>query len=298
VAPNTGNRDRTQSFLWTILRDPTERAISFFFFSRVSRKKQEPTDYNFQQFLLAKRHTKLAGDEINNTMRKKPANATSASSNNRRSRPVQHTIRDYYLEALSTERYAARPPSDVEASQKLVERSDPSLFANSILNDYNFIAVSERLEESAVVLMLLLDVPMADVLFLSAKGRGRNYDGGGLNGKCTYIWKSFVSHEMQRFFQSDQWKDQIRYDLALYQAANRSLDLTIDNVIGRSLFEMHLSKYRKAQQRAREICLHSAVFPCSESGVYTTPNATDCLWKDSGCGTDCLDQIATEMRLW
>jgi hypothetical protein len=265
-----GSRDRSRSFLWTILRDPTQRAISLFFFAQISRLKQEPTDSNFQKFLLLNR-----ADDIDNPMAKNPENA----------------IRDYYLEALSTEKYLVR-------HRGADERSNPVTFANNILNDYNFIAVSERLEESTVVLMLLLGVPMADVLFLSAKGRGRHYDGGGENGKCTYIWKSFVSHEMQRFFQSDQWKDQIRYDVALYQAANRSLDLTIDYVIGRPLFELHLRKYRRAQQRAQETCLESAVFPCSEGGVYTPPNATDCLWKDSGCGTDCLDQIATEMRLW
>jgi hypothetical protein len=264
--------------LWTILRDPTQRAISFFFFTRVSRRKREPTDDLFQNFLLSKR------DEADNSVAEKPVHP--------------HTIRDYYLEALSTEKYTARLGGHIKALRGLEERGDPVAFVNNILSDYNFIAISERLDESAVVLMLLLDVPMADVLFLSAKGQGRHYDDGGENGKCTYIRSSFVSEAMQRFFQSDRWQDQIRYDLALYQAANRSLDLTIDHVIGRPLFELHLRKYRMAQQRAREICLHSVVFPCSESGVYTPPNATDCLWKDSGCGTDCLDQIATEMRLW
>jgi hypothetical protein len=217
-------------------------------------------------------------------------------------RILHPTTRDYYLETLSTQKYIPRSGAvDMWRRNKTVSpeqrrfHSDPVQVANDILQEYNFIAISERLEESAVVLMLLLDIPMSDILFLNAKGHGRHYD-DGVDGECKYMWPSFVTPSMSKVFASPEWKERIRYDQALYEAANRSLDLTIDHVIGRPVFEEHLTRYREAQLMARDACSNVS-FPCTETGLYLPPASTDCLWKDSGCGTKCLDKIAGTLGL-
>jgi hypothetical protein len=69
------------------------------------------------------------------------------------------------------------------------------------------------------------------------------------------------------------------------------LDLTIDR-LGREKVEANLAFFRKLQQRGHEACLHKTTFPCSEGGVFTKESETDCLWKDSGCGCACLDEVA------
>jgi hypothetical protein len=217
----------------------------------VSRKKIEPTDENFQQYLLAE-------------------NKTSKW--------------DYYIESLSTDRY------------RRSQGDDPVAFANGILDEYNFIGITERMDESAVVLMMLLDLNMSDILFLSAKGKG-GYDDAGHAGKCTFIWKGFVTPAMQEFFESNEWQARVKADMALYQAANRSLDLTIDR-LGRAKFQEYLAKYLHAKQVLVHRCLSTVVFPCDEGGNRHERNETDCLWKDSGCGTSCLDQVSTELDLW
>jgi hypothetical protein len=191
---------------------------------------------------------------------------------------------DYYIETLSTDRYQ-RSTGD-----------SPVQFANGILDDYNFIGITERMDESAIAIMMLLDLKMADVMFLSAKNKG-SYDDAGYKDRCTYIWKSFVTPGMQEFFQSEAWQRRIQADLALYQAADRSLDMTIDK-LGRAAFEANLAKYRHAKEIAHDRCLPGTVFPCNEGGRRTHRNETDCLWKDSGCGTGCLDEISTELGLW
>jgi hypothetical protein len=138
---------------------------------------------------------------------------------------------------------------------------------------------------------------MSDVLFLSAKSKG-SYDDAGYKDRCTYIWKSFITPGMQEFFQSEEWQGRVQADLALYQAANRSLDMTIDK-LGRTAFEKNLIKYQHAREIVRERCLPGRVFPCNEAGKRSTrKNETDCLWKDSGCGTGCLDEVSTELGLW
>jgi hypothetical protein len=169
--------------------------------------------------------------------------------------------------------------------------------ANRIFEDFDFIGISERMDETAVLLMMLLDLPMSDVLFLSAKGKGGYDDGGGrgYGHSCTYIWPSFVSPGMQDFFDTnEEWHSMVKYDLEFYKTANASMDLTI-HALGRDLFESNLAKFKTAQSEAKEKCLPRTVFPCDDAGrLHEDAN---CIWNDSGCGVECLDEIARDLVL-
>ena len=236
------NRSKTQSFLWSLLRDPTNRKISEFFHFQVSREHVPPTDDNFLHHI---RTSKRAAD--------------------------------YYLQALSL-----TPGFDRT-------RDDPIATANAILADYDFIAITERMDESLVVMSMLMRIPVSDFLHLSAKTNG-NYDA---LKPCIYITPKFVSPGMQDFFQSEEWRDYIQHDLVLYQAVNRSLDLTIEH-LGREAFEQRLYVFRAMQQMVKELCLPTAVFPCDSEGNYHEEN--NCMWKDSGCNMDCLDRVAAQFQ--
>jgi hypothetical protein len=197
---------------------------------------------------------------------------------------LKTTKRDYYIRSLHvSKRFKSEEHDAVET-------------ANQILDEYDFIGVTDRMDESAVALMMLLNLRMADILYVSTKTKG-SYDAGKGNGSCTYIEPSFVSEGMQNFFDSDFWRDQIRQDLALYEAVNKSLDLTIDR-LGRTGFEANVARFRQAKKMIAIHCLPNVTFPCMDGGKYNPPNKTDCLWKDSGCGTGCLDEIATKLDLW
>jgi len=243
------NRNKAQSFLWTVIREPTKRAISQFFHMEVSRKNVEPRDAEFKHFLM---------DEMKKFMT------------------------DYYIHTLHTRTKFDRT------------KEDPIAAANAIMGEYDFIGITERMDESAVLLMMLLDLPMSDILYLSAKGKGGYDDGGGGKG-CTYIWPSFVSPEMQEFFDTnEEWQSMVQYDVALYQAVNASMDLTIER-LGRDRFETLLAQFRAAQAEAQAKCLPRTIFPCDTSGGRH--KQTDCIWNDSGCGVDCLDKLAEELGL-
>ena len=246
------SRNAQKSFLWTVIREPTQRVISQFFHFEVSRRKIEPTDEEFQRFILGS---------------------------------MKEKFKDYYLQTLHTKSKYNRA------------RFNPVNTANAILEEYDFIGITERMDESAVLMMMLLNLPMSDVLYLSAKGKG-GYDDGGGHAKghaCTYIWPSFVSPGMQEFFDTNKkWQSMVAYDRALYKAANASMDLTID-ALGRDRFESTLAKFRRAQTVAQETCLAGTVFPCDNAGRER--NDTDCIWNDSGCGVTCLDKIAFDLGL-
>lgn len=234
------HRNPAESYLWTLLRDPTKRMISQFFHFAVSRRGQDPTDENFLQYIAdwwAER-------------------------------------KDYYIGVLSL---------GVEVVDRT--RHDPVHLANTILQGYNFIGVTERMNESVVVLSMLLNVPLTDVLHLSAKTSG-TYD-----DLCVLVQKSFVSPVMQEFFDGPVWQDMIQYDRALYDAAQRSLDLTIDQ-LGRDRVEAKLRRFAMMQQVAEEQCLESTRFPCDANGQLN--NITDCMTEDIACGMDCLDRVVEE----
>lgn len=199
----------------------------------------------------------------------------------------EHPVQDYYINAFTTRKRFKR---------KKEKPYEPIQFINDILSDYNFIAITERMDESMVALMMLLNLKIADILYLSAKRHGGYDDGGGKNG-CAIIKPSFLSPTMKTFFESNFWKNIIKYDYVLYAAANRSLDLTIDS-LGRDLFNDNLKRFLEAQQLAQRKCILNTTFPCDANGRFHQLNQTDCLWKDSGCGVKCLDDIATELDLW
>lgn len=187
---------------------------------------------------------------------------------------VHPYLEQYYLRDLSTKRFIPGESDNVEA-------------VNGILSEYNFIGITERMDESLVALQMILGLETNDMLYLRAKGNGGYDDGAANNGTCYYIVPSFVSPGMKEFFQSEAWHNISWGDTLLYYAAKQSLDLTIDR-LGREEFNRKLLLFRKAMAIAESTCTNVR-FPCSESGELS--KQTDCLWLDSGCGVDCLDKL-------
>jgi hypothetical protein len=152
--------------------------------------------------------------------------------------------------------------------------------ANKILTDYDFIGITERLDESLVAMQMILGLETTDILYTSAKGRGTWDDQG------YYIQPSFVSPGMEKFFASDTWLELSKGDYLLYLAANASLDRTID-FLGREHFDHKLALFRYALDLAASKCSHIGAM-YSAAGFK---NLTDCLYEDAGCGNECFDQL-------
>jgi hypothetical protein len=164
--------------------------------------------------------------------------------------------------------------------------------ANTIMKQYDFMAITERFDESMVVLQMLLrshNVTLGDILYFKAKSQG-GYDDGGHNGQCTYIQPSNLTPGMKEYLAGSEWKELNKWDEAFYEAANRSLDMTIDR-LGRSEVERRVELYRWAQGLVQERCHSRAKFPCTSEGIKRIPNETNCLFMDSGCAYECIDEV-------
>lgn len=241
------NRNRSKSFLWTMLRDPNERMVSKFFHIAVSRENYSPTLDDFVKYY----HT------------------------------YKTWIMDqaYYLKTLGL---------------KKVHPRDPEYYVNETmetLQGFDFIGITERLDESLVVLQLLLGLETGDLLYIDSKMSG-SFEFIPKTHQCHYITPKFTTSEWRKYLSSDEWEKYTKADTLFYQAANKSLDLTID-ALGRNVVDRNIQKLQFAQALAQERCGDVGA-ACNEDGELQQPHA-NCLYQDAGCGYQCLDQVAQEL---
>jgi len=206
-------------------------------------------------------------------------------------------IHNYYLKTLVLdEKVQMRIES---MSRGGISSREFKSIANDIMREYDFIAITERFDESMVAMsMLLRGVTLGDFLYLSSKTAG-GYDDGNSPAGCSKIQKSFVTPTMESYFNSSVWKEKIQWDQALWEAANASLDRTIDKVLGRTAFESRLQLYRDALKTVNERCGSVARYPCDPSSGKKRPiSERNCLWNDAGCAFECIESVAKELNLY
>lgn len=237
------NRDKSKSFLFSIIRDPTARAISRFFHFEVTVFQHEPTDAKFRQVMMR---------------------------------------RDYYnalLQDLSTSNVSLAFPGKMNYDKAV----------RNILQEYNLVMIMERLDESLVVLQMLLHLDVNDILYIRARSSG-SFSNGFPDRPCIYIIPSFITPGMAKFFESPQWKARIDGDELLYKAAYQSLDRTIDS-LGRPEFETKLAAFRQERQRAEQLCQGKVRSMCDAGGAVIKPKNTTCYIWGEGCDNECLNSM-------
>lgn len=160
-----------------------------------------------------------------------------------------------------------------------------------IIDKYNFIGVTDRLDESLVALRLILGLDAGDILHVSAKISG-GYDDGAGGNKCVKIPSSAnLTEDIKTYVSSDvEFNEILSIPKLLYKAANKSLDLTIQNTIGQERFNKALMEHKYLMSLVNEKCAPKAIFPCSKDGEHQK-SGKDCYYMDAGCGYHCLDEL-------
>lgn len=233
---NLSNRDKAKSYLFTFVRDPTTRSISDFFYHRVTRQGEEPSLENFKKINKKLSENKLRG------------------------------LGGYQLSYVSIEHKHPEYFFWNESSPTLVQH--PSLLLSSIQNvieEYDFIGVAERVDESLVVLSFLLDVKVEEVATVSARVSGQFID-LSKEQKCVKIAKPNMTKDMTDYLESEEWRASTAGDRLLHKVAIERLDYTIDHLIGRQLFEQRLKDFKvvvDSLKSCRKFC-----FLCSIEGTY------------------------------
>uniref|UniRef100_A0A7S0GKQ3 Sulfotransferase domain-containing protein n=1 Tax=Proboscia inermis TaxID=420281 RepID=A0A7S0GKQ3_9STRA len=286
--PYLKKRSKSKTLLWTFIRDPTSRFISWFYHVEVSREGKSERELVSQ--------AKIARSDF----------MYEFTQLDRRTR-----IRHYDRESLNMSHR-------LNVTNEMIQ---------AVLDQYDFIGLTERFHESSVVMKILWGLDFGNLLYMNSKRSGSESD--SFDNKCVKLRKSNVSSTEQLYFQSSHWKSKVKGDEMFHAAVNRSLDLTINRVIGKKFFDVQLSAYENLLKRAQDHCMPSTIFPCDKSKNITRrlrridhrpsfkkvanhhkfdvgTNSTEekiqmdtdmygpckpCYLRDIGCGFKCLDDF-------
>lgn len=129
---------------------------------------------------------------------------------------------------------------------KSIGEDDYPEVVKSIIQEYDFIGVYERLHESLVVLSMLIGVELSDVLFDFVPST---------NGRCGSLQRpSWLTPKMENYLESPSWKNKEKGDFILYDAVNKSLDMTID-LLGRERVKQNLRRYNMIMNIGTDISI-------------------------------------------
>jgi hypothetical protein len=173
----------------------------------------------------------------------------------------------------------------------------PSLLGE-IMKKYDFIGVSDRMDESLVVLAMIMQVPVADMAMLSSKIAG-SYDAGRGQSGCVKLVPKQYYPAVDTYLQSKEWRKD-NWDYVLFQVVNRTLDRTID-YFGRANVAREVESLRLLTQKVQDECISEAIFPCPETlPNHRAASEESCYFADSGCGYKCIDRVLHETsdRQW
>lgn len=245
---------KSESYLWTFIREPTKRTISQFFFNEVSRYKKEPHDSLLKNYMMSPKQTNSYFKEFSPT----------GGVNSGHDSTIPQILEMYDFIGI-------------------VERFDESLVVLKLLLG---------LEYRDILYLSAKSGGGYDdgVSYRDSSGKiGWDVTGKG-KGTCVYIVPSFTSPGMKEWLESDTWKNHISHQNAMYAAANQSLDRTIAK-LGKELVAEQLVEFKRRLKMAQEICVNQTVFVCSDAGVRNLNEKSSCLAQDSGCGYDCYNGL-------
>ena len=175
------------------------------------------------------------------------------------------------------------PEEDPRAIVDLVQRS----FAY-----YDFVGVTERMDESLVAFASTARIPLGDVLYARGALLSGNYDVlQNIRDRCSFVARSFVDDEMKEFFLSREWQDLVKWDRLFYVLANRSLDLTIASLPD---FDAKLAQYRHAMELVETEC--PPLVLCTANGTFLPDEPVEYFGENILRHT-CLHDLARRLNM-
>ncbi|KAL7577561.1 hypothetical protein ACA910_015091 [Epithemia clementina (nom. ined.)] len=279
-------RDRSKSFLFSLLRHPTKRAISEFFHFLVSIYDVEPTDANFKGFLSTPelQHNYLYDLSLANYTRSKAA-ATRSFLKMHNFSSVAELQKQFKNKNGNSRKLRRRLTEHIR-----IGKTPLTKVVQDILDGYDFIAITERMDESLVAMQMLLNLTTKDVLYTRARSSG-SFSNGPKENPCIYIQPSFLTPSMKEHLESPEWQHTIRGDMLLYEAANASLDRTIE-ALGRKEFQKNLAALKAGLELAEKHCKGRVRSSCTEGGDQIPMHNRTCYIWGEACDHECLNDLA------
>lgn len=253
-----GQRDATKSVLMTSLRDPATRALSRIYWTLSTRQHGKP----------------ITLDPIKRFLKSWTDVETGCISKGQGGFQLSYVSLPTINEDSA---WRKEEPEVVQNPEKI------HALVQQVIQDYDFILVQDRLEESLVAMQLLLGLETADILSMPLHvGGSYLYDrhagclelfsppalphqGKAASTTTSTMTPTEVVQYLDHYLQSPTWYAQNYGDYVLWGAARAGLEATIRDLGSR--FDMALQQFRDMQQHVLEVCSQKVVFPCSVNGT-------------------------------
>jgi Sulfotransferase family len=252
---NSNNKDRS-TFWIAPIRDPAARALSSVYFHQVSFHAR-----------AAKSSVSPSISFVTDHLMKVPNNY------------IFHYVRMDQQDEQEQDQWSSSTSSarDIAAMRRTV-------------SSYDFFLVVDRLDESLVLLSILLNVPLTHILTVNSKQAGSWYSS---NNRCIRLHSpspAIRTELQQKLFATKAWTSKHALDQLLYDIAHASLTATIQH--HQAAFDIRWQEYKTWQERIATTCATMDVFPCSFDGLQQlNVSQANCYLRDFGCGYPCIDAL-------
>lgn len=185
------------------------------------------------------------------------------------------------------------------AVEKHEDEEPPWRVVREILETYSFLLVVEEMEASLVVFAWLADLALSNVLIMSSKTAGSWY-ATGKRGKCVPLIPPQVTPAVEAYWTNGPGRTRHYTDRLLHSAAQHSLHRTINEGMGKDLFNQQLEKFLALQAYTQEKCgaAMNESAPCSPTGEHQPEISKEaCYLRDFGCGHHCLEELFPRQQL-
>jgi len=152
--------------------------------------------------------------------------------------------------------------------------------------DLQYMAVTERFDESALMVCYFLGCSIADILYVKSKD-SQDPMNRLPKSKRHSLHVAFAkeSPRVRSFFLGNKFQKRNSLDTHLWNVANQTLDRLID-FVGKVGFQTKLREFRSHLTATHEECKY-VISPLV------------CYWRDNGCKYDCLNRYANKVpHLW
>lgn len=290
---NYNHRIRGESFLFSMIRHPTSRIISEFFHFAYVGEQVEPTDEVFRNYAIEHGYRYYISEL---TTRNYMSSTSYEEYLRTQGFSSSEDIQRRFTKILSnSSTYIGNKDvrlieSKFHAAANSYGNTSVDTIIDDILSDYNFVGILERIDESLVVLQMLLNLTTKEILYTRTRTSGA-FSNGWTGRPCLWVIQSFLTPGMEDFFNSPIWgRHIVKDDLRLYSAINASLDRTIEK-LGKENVAKNLYRLKRGLQIAQNNCHGRVIQMCDEAGRYHFDNETTCYIWSEGCDHECINEL-------
>jgi hypothetical protein len=200
--------------------------------------------------------------------------------------PVDRLISNFYYAASYSEEYQNMGILKWAQSRRLNSLNHSIMFqylrspgetdVQKVLDQYAFIGIVERFDESIVLLMEQFGLGYCDVIYDSGKTSDHDIDGRRLLHPIPF---SEQPQEVQDFLNGEAFRESQKEDFEAYDLAQRRMDQLIDS-LGRDAFQAKVQDFVKWKEDVLNQCKPAVGW-----------DRSDCYKADFGCGYRCFDDV-------